>query len=82
MTGTATGGVEVFTVAESNTLHFYSYTAGELLYVIPGGLDSSGVAVGHTGVITCVCMDTEYVYSGSTDETVISWQLGTYEVSV
>ena len=45
------------------------YHSGSVNYVYIGG----SAELGHTGVVTCVLLDGKYLFSGSTDETIIAW---------
>jgi WD40 repeat protein len=73
VTGAATGGVEVFAAAESFNVHIFSYFTGEVLHIFSGGNHTNGNSVGHTGVITCLAINSMHVFSGSVDESIIAW---------
>ncbi len=45
------------------------YHSGSVNYVYIGG----SAELGHTGVVTCVLLNGKYLFSGSTDETIIAW---------
>eukprot|EP00598_Pedospumella_elongata_P011723 CAMPEP_0185015530 /NCGR_PEP_ID=MMETSP1098-20130426/99884_1 /TAXON_ID=89044 /ORGANISM="Spumella elongata, Strain CCAP 955/1" /LENGTH=325 /DNA_ID=CAMNT_0027544659 /DNA_START=1 /DNA_END=975 /DNA_ORIENTATION=+ len=69
VTGTGTGGFEEFATAEGMHIHMIDYHSGSVNYVYIGG----SAELGHTGVVTCVLLDGKYLFSGSTDETIIAW---------
>lgn len=50
-------------------IHMIDYHSGSVNYVYIGG----SADLGHTGVVTCVLLDGKYLFSGSTDETIIAW---------
>jgi WD40 repeat protein len=78
VTGTATGGYEVFSAAEGVNVHLIDYHSGELSHIFVGGVDGQA-DVGHTGVVTCLCHDGNYLFSGATDELIICWNTVTRE---
>ena len=76
VSGTATGGVENFVCAEGHNIHMIDYHSGELVNIFIGDSKTSvGEKCGHTGIVTAVCYDgtSARIFSGSTDETIISW---------
>lgn len=74
VTGTNSGGFENFLCAEGSNLHVIDYHTGELLNVMIGDDKGRlGEKEGHTGVITALCHDGIYLFSGSADESIISW---------
>jgi len=74
VTGTNSGGFENFLCAEGPNIHVIDYHTGELLNVMIGDDKGRlGAKLGHTGVITALCHDGVYLFSGSADETIISW---------
>jgi WD40 repeat protein len=80
VTGTASGGVENFIAAEGHNIHVLDYHVGELLHVFVGDdKNRFGEKVGHVGIVTCLVHDATYIYSGSQDETIMKWNMNTYE---
>lgn len=78
VTGTATGGFEEFVAAEGANIHFIDYHNGTLNQVIAGSdAKKSEDSEGHDGVITCILHDGQLVFTGSTDEKIICWDLPT-----
>ena len=74
VTGTNSGGFENFLCAEGPNIHVIDYHTGELLNVMIGDDKGRlGAKEGHTGVVTALCHDGVYIFSGSADETIISW---------
>ena len=86
VTGTASGGAEFFIAAEGNNIHLIDYHSGALEYVLAGepkGTHREGVdrpKLGHEGTVTCLAHDFLTIFSGSTDETVIRWDVATHKV--
>lgn len=80
VTGTATGGVENFIAAEGHNIHLIDYHSGELLHVFVGDDKGKlGSRCGHTAVVTCLLHDGALIFSGSADETIITWDTFTRE---
>ena len=81
VTGTSTGGSEVFLAAEGNNVHVIDYHSGELMHVFAGeakGMHREGMSAesfGHGGVVTSLVHDCSHAFSGSTDETIRKWNL-------
>jgi hypothetical protein len=74
VTGTATGGVEMFAAAEGKNLHVFNNHSGALMNIFYGDSASRiGDKAGHTGVITCISYDMFHIYSGGADEVIIKW---------
>ena len=75
VTGTASRGVEWFIAAEGHSLHFLDIHGGRLDYVCLGNDNRNleGVVTGHAGLITALAHDGLLVFSGGTDEWIISW---------
>jgi len=84
VTGTSTGGSEVFVAAEGNNIHVLDYHSGELVTVFAGeakGTHREGMSsesLGHGGVVTALFHDCTHIYSGSTDETIRKWNVTTH----
>lgn len=68
--GTSTGGFEEFVAAEGAHVHVIDYHSGAVNHVFIGG---GGKEPGHTGVVTCLLHDGKLIFSGSTDESIITW---------
>jgi WD40 repeat protein len=80
VTGTATGGVEHFLSAEGNNVHVIDHHNGGLVTVLVGdNKNRVGEKTGHVGVVTCLVHDGSQIFSGSVDETVISWDAVTHK---
>ena len=81
VTGTSSGGSEVFIAGEGNNIHVLDYHSGELVTVFAGeakGTHREGMSsesFGHGGVVTALFHDCTHVYSGSTDETIRKWNI-------
>ena len=86
VTGTASGGSEFFVAAEGNNIHLIDYHSGALEYVLAGepkGAHREGSdkpKVGHEGTVTCLFHDCQMIFSGSTDETIIKWDVATHSL--
>lgn len=80
VTGTSSGGVENYICGEGSNIHVIDYHTGELLNIMQGdNKDRVGDKVGHTAVVTCLVHDASYIFSGSVDELIISWNGYTWE---
>ena len=75
VTGTASEGVEWYIASEGSCIHCIDYHNGECLHVILGGdKRKAGEAInGHSGIVTCLVHDGNKIFSGGTDEIVLSW---------
>ena len=86
VTGTSSGGSEVFLAAEGSNIHVIDYHSGALTYVMAGepkGKHRAGVEAvraGHDSTVTCLFHDCQTVFSGSTDETIIRWDMATHDL--
>jgi WD40 repeat protein len=82
VTGSASDGVEWFAASEGSCIHCIDYHSGECQHVILGG-DKTRVDMkfsGHSGIVTCLLHDGIRIYSGGTDELIISWDGATKEL--
>ena len=85
ITGTSSGGSEIFLAAESNNIHAIDYHSGAITHVMAGepkGTHRPGVEnpkTGHESTVTCIFHDCQTFFSGSTDETIIRWDLATHK---
>lgn len=62
--------------AEGKNLLLYRIKSGRLIHIFAGDDESRiGTKVGHTKTITCLVYDQDLVFSGSVDETIISWDV-------
>jgi WD40 repeat protein len=74
VTGLASGGVENFAASDGKTIHLLDYHNGGLLHIFQGDERGRlGEKNGHTGVVTCLCYDMNFIYSGSVDELIMVW---------
>eukprot|EP01038_Epipyxis_sp_PR26KG_P007587 gene7587-10336_t len=79
VTGTATGGVEEFAIAEGPNVYIVDYHSGTINHVFIGDSKFAGIGekAGHVGIVTCLLHDGKMIFSGSADDTVISWDAQT-----
>ena len=82
VTGTASEGVEWYLASEGSNIHCLDYHSGQLLHVMLGNdkHDITGKITGHSGLVTCLVHDGSLLFSGGTDEWIISWEATTYEL--
>jgi tetratricopeptide (TPR) repeat protein len=77
VTGTATGGQEEFSASEGIHIHLIDYHNGELKHIFSGGKE----ATGHVGAVTCLLLDGSMLFSGSTDERILCWDIETLSLT-
>lgn len=74
------GGVENFVGSDGSSIHVIDYHSGGLLHIFQGDeRNRLGDKIGHIGVVTCLAYDKNYVYSGSTDEMIMVWDVKSYK---